>query len=74
MPCHQIRDQCVENELEGLIGGQLRRRSGKINENRVVEAAKKRHTLAHLIQRQNTRVEAVVEVGGCIGDLVGQID
>ena len=39
-----------------------------------MEAAKERHALAHLTQRENARVEAVVEVGGQVGDLVGQID
>jgi hypothetical protein len=40
----------------------------------VVEAAEERHALAHLLQREDAGVEAVVQVGGQVGDLVGQID
>ena len=39
-----------------------------------MEAAKTAVRLAHLLQRENAGVESVVEIGGQIGDFVGQID
>ena len=32
------------------------------------------HALAHLLQREDAGVESVVQIGGQVGDLVGQID
>ena len=71
---HQIRDQRVEDALESLIDGQFGRSGGIIAQHGVVEAAEERHALAHLLERENARVEAVVQIGGQVGDLVGQID
>ena len=39
-----------------------------------MEGAKKRHAFEDLFQREDAGVEAVVEIGGGVGDLVGQID
>ena len=39
-----------------------------------MKAAEEGHTLANLIQREDAGVQSVVQVGGRIGDLVGQID
>src|ERR1035437_2268236 len=71
---HQIRDQSVENALESLVDAQLGRSGGIIAQHSVVEAAEECHALAHLAKRENARVQAVVQVGGQVGDLVGQID
>jgi hypothetical protein len=37
-------------------------------------SAEERHALAHLVEREDAGVEAVVEIGGEVGDLVGQVD
>ena len=40
----------------------------------VVEAAEQRHAVADLVEREDAGVEAVVEIGGEVGDLVGEVD
>ena len=50
------------------------RSGGILAQHGVVEAAEECHALAHLIERENARVESVVQIGGQVGDLVGQID
>ncbi len=71
---HQIGDQRVEDAVERLIDGQLRRGGGILPEHGVVEAAEERHAFANLCEGENAGVEAVVEVGGEVGDFVGEVD
>ena len=53
-----IRDRA----LERFIGNQLRLGGGILAERGVVEAAEERNARAHLLQRENSGVEAVVQV------------
>ena len=48
--------------------------AGYSREHCVVEAAEQRHAFADLIEREDAGVEPVVEIGGQVGDLVGQVD
>ncbi len=70
----QIGDKRVQNLPQSLVNHQLRCRSGIARERGIVEAAEERRGLAHLLDRQNAGVQPVVEIGGQIGDLVGQVD
>ena len=45
-----------------------------ILEHGVVETAEERHAIADLRERENAGVEPVVEVGGQVGDFVGEVD
>ncbi len=67
----QIGDEQIEDALERLIDGELGRGGGVLCEDLVMEAAEKRHAVADLIEGEDAGVEAVVEVGGEVGDLVG---
>jgi hypothetical protein len=64
----------VEDALEGFIDGELGRGAGILLEHCVVEAAEERDAFADLFEGEDAGVEAVVEVGGEVGDLVGQVD
>ena len=39
-----------------------------------MEAAEQRDAFANLLEREDAGVEAVVEIGGEIGDFVGEVD
>ena len=71
---HQIGDEQVEDALEGFVDGEFGRGEGVLLEDGVVEAAKEGHGGADLLEVEDAGVEAVVEVGGEVGDFVRQID
>ena len=52
----------------------LGRALGILASGHIVEAAKERDAFADLIEREDAGVEAVVEIGGEVGDLVGEVD
>ena len=70
----QIGDQRVQDALDGFVHGELGRGGGVLDENSVVEAAEQWHGFADLGEGKDAGVEAVIEIGGEIGDFVGQID
>ena len=50
------------------------RRQGTCRARRSSKRRKRGHAVADLIEREDAGVETVVEVGGEVGDLVGQVD
>jgi len=71
---HQIGDERIEKPSQRLICGQTGRGVGVAFERGIVEAAEERHGLTNFIERENAGVEAVVEIGGEVGNFVGQVD
>ena len=70
----QIGHKRVQNPPQRFVNHQFGRGSGVAEERGVVESAEQRHGLAHLLDRKNAGVQPVVEIGGQIGNLVGQVD
>jgi hypothetical protein len=60
--------------LESLIDGELGRGVGIAVEDGVVKTAEEGDAGPDLIDGEDAGVEAVVEVGGEVGDLVGEVD
>ncbi len=70
----QIGDQRVQHPPDSLVHHDFVWCGRGRGERGVVECAEQRRSLANLAGVENARVEAVVEVGGQVGNLVGQID
>ncbi len=70
----QISYQEIQYALEGFVRAELGRGGGIFAEHGVMEIAKEGHACADLLEGENAGFKAVVEIGGEVGDLVGQID
>ena len=71
---HEVGGERVENALDGLGGDEARDAGGIGTENFVVEAAEERDGFASLLQLQAAGIKAIVEIGGKVSDLVGEVD
>ena len=71
---HQVGYQQIEDGLEGFIHCELGRGGGVLAEHCVVEAAKERDAVADLCKGEDSGLEAIVEIGGEVGDFVGEVD
>ena len=70
----QVVDEEVEDALEGFVEFQLVGGVGIKLLGFAVEALEDGHTFADLVEREKMRFIAVVEIGGVVGDFVGQVD
>src|ERR1700751_2396325 len=70
----QVVDEEVEDALEGFVEFQLVGGVGIKLLGFAVEALEGGHTFADLVEREKMRFIAVVEIGGVVGDFVGQVD
>ena len=70
----QVGYQQIENAPQSFTDGELFRGCGEFHEYGVMEAAEERYAVADLRECENAGFEAVVEVGGEIGDFVGEVD
>ncbi len=70
----QIGDEGVEHAVEGLVNGLLWRRRGVLCRHFVMKAAEERDMPADFCDGEDAGVEAVVEVGGEVGDLVSEVN
>ena len=71
---HQIGDQGIEQTPESFVDAELgsSRRIGADDD--VVEAAEEGNAVADLFEGEDAGVEAVVEIGGEVGNFVGEVD
>ena len=70
----EVIDEAVEHLLQGLVEFQLFGRVGVNLLDFAVEAFEDRNAVADLIEREQVSFESVIEVGGVVGDFVGQVD
>ena len=70
----QVVDQAVEDTLQGLVELQFVWSLGVELRDFAVEAFEDGDALADFFQRQQMRFVAVVEVGGVVGDFIGEVD
>src|ERR1051326_1502161 len=70
----EVADQAVEHALERFVELQLVGRGRVLLLYFAIEAPEDADAFADLTELQDARLQAVVEVGGVVGDLVGQVD
>jgi hypothetical protein len=70
----EVRDEKVEQAGQGLIRKEARLRGRGCGCGLIEESTKERDTIADLGEREDAGIEAVVEVGGEVGDFVGEVD
>src|SRR6185312_17505565 len=70
----QVGHQAVEHALQRLIELQFVRGIGIGALGVAIKELEHRHAGANLLQGEDVRLEAVVEVGRVVGDLVGQVN
>ena len=70
----EIGDECIEDAVERFIDGLLGGSVGVFAGDLVVELAEERDVMADVVNFEKAGVEAVVDIGGEVGDFVGQID
>src|SRR6185437_3845764 len=71
---NQVVHQRVQHALQRFVEDELFRRVRIFRQHGRVEALEKLDSGAGRGERQNSRLEAVVEVGGGVGDFVSQVD
>ena len=71
---HEIGDEGVEETLECLSADEARDCVGELREDCVMQRAEERDGRADGVELEVAGVEAVVEVGGEVGDFVGEVD
>ena len=67
-------DETVQDALQGFVEFQLVGGVGIDLLDFAIEAFEDGHAFADFVEREQMRFVAVVEVGGVVGDLVGQVD
>ena len=70
----QVGDHAVEHGLERLVEFQLLAHLGVARFRLLVQTVEHGHAGADVVELQNVRLVAIIEVGGVVGDLVGQVD
>ena len=71
---NQIADHAIQNPLHGFVELQFLRNVGIELFGLAKEAVENRNAAAYLFQRQQVGFVAVIEIGGVVGNFVGQID
>src|SRR4029077_6089103 len=71
---NQVSDKAIENALKRLVKNQLLGSIRISNFCLAVMALKQINAFRNLLDREQPRFVAIVEVGGVVGNLVGQVD
>ncbi len=70
----EVGGEVVEHALDGLEHADLFANAGKLLADLVVEAGEEGHGFADLFDAEDAGFDAVIEVGGVVADLVGEVD
>src|SRR5579863_5769460 len=70
----QVGNPGVEKLSQPFVDGESGRGGGKLRARGVVKTTKEGYRIENLIERQNPRIQSIVEIGREIGDLVRRVD
>jgi hypothetical protein len=71
---HQVGHKRVQHAANGFADGEARPGVRMLCDRYVVAASEERDGLPHLFEMKNSGVEAVIEIGGEVGDFIGKVD